>query len=48
MTKRTIEIFMSEVYSKALKKNYTTKETDVYHNDVFWSLYVLNLRDYGP
>ena len=48
MTQKSIIIFLNENYSKPLKKNYVTNETDVYHIDEIWSLDVLDLKDYGP
>ena len=48
MTRKTIKIFINEIYSKRPKKNYPTKKTDVYHIDDIWSLYISDLKDYGP
>ena len=47
MTRKTIEIFVNELYSKPLKKNYATNKTDVYHIDDIWNLDVLDIKDYG-
>ena len=48
MTQKNIKIFINEIYSKPLKKNYVTNKTDVYHIDDIWSLDILDLKDYGP
>ena len=48
MTQKNIKIFVNEIYSKPPKKNYATNKTDVYHIDDFWSLDILDLKDYGP
>ena len=48
MTKKNIEIFLNEIFSKPLKMNYATYKTDVYHIDDIWSLYILDHKDYGP
>ena len=48
MTNETINIFMDEICSKPLKKNYVTSKTDVYHYDGIWSLDIVDLKDYGP
>ena len=47
MTQKTIKFFKNETYSKPPKKNYSTDKTDVYHIDDIWSLYILDLKDYG-
>ena len=47
MTQTSIEIFLSEIYSKAPKKNYNTNKTDVYCIDDIWSLDILDLKNYG-
>ena len=47
MTQRTIKIFIAETHPKALKTNYITNKTDVYHIDDTWSLDILGLKDYG-
>ena len=47
MTRTTINIFIKENYSKPAKKKYATNKIDVYHNDEFWSLDMLDLEDYG-
>ena len=46
MTKKSIKIFINEIYSKPPKKN--TNKTDVYHIDDIWSSDILDLKDYGP
>ena len=48
MTQKTFEIFINENYSKPPKKNYAANKTDVYQVDDFWSLDILDLKDYGP
>ena len=48
MTQKNIKIFINEIYSKPPKKYYPTNKTDVYHIDDTWSLYILDLKDYGP
>ena len=48
MTRKTIKIFVDEIYSTPLKKNYNTNKRDVYHFDDIWSLDVLDLNDNGP
>ena len=48
MTRKTIKIFIVEIYSKPPKKNYHTNKTDVYLIDGIWSLYILHLKDNGP
>ena len=48
MTQKTSKIFMNKIYSKPPKNNYPTNKTDVYLIDDIWSLYVLDLKDYGP
>ena len=48
MTQKNIRIFINEIFSKPPKKNYATNKTDVYHINDFWSLDVLDLKDYGP
>ena len=48
MTQKNIKIFIDEIYSKPPKRNYDTNKTDVYHIDDFWSLDILDLKDYGP
>ena len=45
MTQKTIDVFITEIYSKPPKKNYTTNKTDVCHIDDFWSLDILALKD---
>ena len=48
MTQKSIELFINEIFSKAPKKNYSTKKTNVYLIDEIWSLEILDLKDYGP
>ena len=47
MSQKSIKIFINEIYSKPLKKNYATNKTNVYHIDDIWSLDILDLKDYG-
>ena len=47
MTQKTIKRFINEVFSKGPEKNYPTNKTNVYHIDDFWSLDILDLKDYG-
>ena len=44
----SIDVFLTESYSKPPKKNYPTNKTDVNLIDNFWSLDILDLKDYGP
>ena len=48
MTQKSIKMFVSEINSKPLNKNYATNKTDVYHIDDIWSLDILDLIVYGP
>ena len=48
MTRKSIKIFIDEIYSKPPKKKYATNKTDVYHIDGKWSLDILDLKNYGP
>ena len=48
MTQKSIKIFINEIYSKSPKKNYSTNKTDAYHIDDFWSLNILDLKDFCP
>ena len=48
MTQKNIKIFINEIYSKPPKKNYDLNKTNVYYIDDFWSLDILDLKDYGP
>ena len=48
MTRKTIKIFINEVFSKPPKQSFTINKTDVYHIDDIWSLDILDLKDYGP
>ena len=48
MTLKNIKIFINEIYSKPPKKYYATNKTDVCYIDHIWSLYILDLKDYGP
>ena len=47
MTQKSINIFIDEIYSKRLKRNYITNKTDVYHIHDIWSLNILDLENYG-
>ena len=48
MSKKLINIFIDEIYSKGPKKNYITNKIDIYHIDDTWSIDLLYLNDYGP
>ena len=48
MTQETIKIFINEIYSQPPKKSYPTNKTDVFYIDNFWSIDILDLKDYGP
>ena len=48
MTQKNIKIFINEIYSKPLKRNYPTNRTDVCHMVDNGSLDILDLKDYGP
>ena len=48
MSRKNIEKFINEIYSKPPKKNYPTNKTDVYHIDDIWFLDILDLKDYCP
>ena len=48
MSQKTIKILAKEIYSKGPKQNYITNKIDVYLIDDFWSLIILDLKDYGP
>ena len=48
MTQKSMKNFENEIYFKSPKKKYSTKKTDVYHIDDFWSLDILDLKDFGP
>ena len=48
MTKKSIKIFIKEIYSKPPKRNPPTNKTVVSHIVNFWSLDILDLKDYGP
>ena len=48
MSRKTIKIFMNEIYSKPPKKNYPPNKTDVYHIDDIWSVDILDIKAYGP
>ena len=47
MTHKSIKIFVTEIYSKPPKKNYSTNKTHVYHYEDICSLDILDLKDYG-
>ena len=48
MSQKNIKLFINEIYSKPPKKNYDTNKTVVYQIDDIWSLFILDLKDYGP
>ena len=48
MTQKNIKLFINEVCSKPLKKNYAPNKTDVYHIHDNWRMGILDLKDYGP
>ena len=49
MTQKSIKTFINEINSKPPKRNYPTNKTDVCHIDDIWrSLDILDLKDYGP
>ena len=48
MSKKLINIFIDEIYSKPPKKNYITNKINIYHIDDTWSIDLLDLNDYGP
>ena len=48
MTQKNIKTFINEIYSRGLRKNYPTNETNVCYFDNIWSLDILDLKDYGP
>ena len=48
MTQKNFKLFIKEIYCRGPKKNYATNKTDVNHIDDFWSLVILDLKDYGP
>ena len=49
MTQKSIRSFKNEINSKPPKRNYPTNKTDVYHiKDIWRSLDILDLKDYGP
>ena len=47
MTRKSIKIFIDEIFSKPPKNYYPTSKTDVYHIDGICSLNILDLKDYG-
>ena len=47
MTQKKIKIFRDEIYSKPLKKNYSTNKTEVYHIGDIWRLDILDIKEYG-
>ena len=47
MTRKTLDVFVNETYSKPPKKLYTANKTDVYHIEIL-SLETLDSKDYGP
>ena len=48
MTHKNIKIFINEISLKTTEKNYVTNKTDVYQIDDIWSLYISDLKVYGP
>ena len=48
MTQKSIKFSLNETFSKPPIKNYTTNKTDLFYIDNFWSLGILDLKDYGP
>ena len=48
MTRKSIKIFINEIYRKPPRKNHPTNKTDVHHIDDIWSLDILDLKDCGP
>ena len=48
MAKRSISSSKAEIYVNPLKITYDTNKTDVYYLDIFSSLNMLDLSDYGP
>ena len=48
MTRKTIKVFIKEIYSRGPQQNYRTNKTDVYPIDDIWSLDKLDLKDYCP
>ena len=48
MSKKLINIFINEIYSRGPKKNYITNKINIYHIDDTWSIDLLDLNDYGP
>ena len=45
MSKKSIKIFINEIFSKPPRNNYPTNKTDVYHTDGIWSIDVLGVKD---
>ena len=48
MAQKSIKTFIDELYSNPPRKNYSTNKTGIHHIDDFWSLDILDLKDYGP
>ena len=48
MSQKAIKLFINEIYSKPLKRNYATNRTNVYHIDDIWTLDILDFTDYAP
>ena len=48
MTRKAIQIFINQIYSKRPKENYPTNKTDVHHIDDIWSLDIKDKKVYGP
>ena len=45
MIQKSIQTIINEIYSKGPKRNYSTKNINVYHIDDIWSLGILDLKD---
>ena len=48
LIKKSIKLFINEIYSKPPKKDYATNKTDVYYIDDAWSSGIIELKDYSP
>ena len=48
MREEVLEIFINEIYSPSLKKNYETNNTMIKSIDDTWSLDLLDMKYYGP
>ena len=47
MIQKNIKTFINKIYSRGPRKNYPTNKTNLYYIDNIWSLYILDLKDYG-